>query len=554
MAVGSTGPEYVDLVFRTLAVNEAKQQAREVNDIVQGMGVTQRMQALEAGRLQQTWQEHIEGTIQRQNQLRTTIFQTLEIFNRVIGMARQLGAAIQEVASRHYELNSRVESLSVSTQGLVDSFAQGIADGGQFSLVLQGMTGQADGLSGAARQAGQAIDDLIGIWARVRGDGDLLDVILSGSGIVGAGINYLRNRGQTEALAAEAGESFTEWAARRRNEAAEAARAEREADIDAFLESLDQPAGPQYATEPARAGRGGRGGGGGRQAARQEELAWLEEIEAYQELLADQDAEAAERRLEDIQRESEAWAQLNQSRRDEEAALVEQQAAAHEMMLDFLEQSNTLAEMNKAAIEEFNATISKQTLQTVNAIGSALENTSSIMGELAVREEAQIANITAALDASGASQERIAAATKAHQDRLDNLKKAEGGFLIAYNVVMAATETAQAIASGAKYEFGAMAEHIAAAAAFSAAAVMAGIRLGDDGSGGGASSVSPASASFTPAASDREVESEAAYGTNVTIYTMGSSSVQLGQQLERARWELERSGLDPAMTPSGGYE
>ena len=178
---------------------------------------------------------------------------------------------------------------------------------------------------------------------------------------------------------------------------------------------------------------------------------------------------------------------------------------------------------------------------------------SGIFTQLAAQQEQQINNITSVLQASGASQAAIERATSAQQDRLDRLKKVEGGFLIAYNAVMGATATADSIRAFTKLDIAAGLGHAAAAAGYFAAAAMAGIRLGDDGSGGGGSA---APTIATPSYSTRAAETGPGENTstNLTIFTWGYSNSGLGRQVERARFEYERSGGDADMLAgASGY-
>ncbi len=79
-------------------------------------------------------------------------------------------------------------------------------------------------------------------------------------------------------------------------------------------------------------------------------------------------------------------------------------------------------------------------------------------------------------------------------------------------------------------------------------------QLGASATSATTSAGSAAGVSFAPERTYEGEDTGPAYGANLTFYMMGADSARLGEQLERARWDMERSGLDPAMIPSGGYE
>ncbi len=132
----------------------------------------------------------------------------------------------------------------------------------------------------------------------------------------------------------------------------------------------------------------------------------------------------------------------------------------------------------------------------------------------------------------------VTAALTSNSDNTEEAARKEGKFLVAYNSVMAAVSLAESIAAFAKNHYAAGALHLLAMASFITAAAQAGAQLG------GGTAAAPAARSYRPADTDN-VESSAETGAQTSIinYSLGRVHAELGQQLERAPWERNRSGL-----------
>jgi hypothetical protein len=465
-------------------------------------------------------------------------------------MVRTLGRVIDEVAARNVELSSRMTEAKTAAENLADTFSQGIADGGNFAQAVSQITGEMNAMGSAARTAGQAVDWLIGIWNRGRNGPGWTAAL--GGGLLTWGANVATSftgEGAAQAAAAEQA-GFASWAARQRQNERERRSAELDAELGEWLDmnagiSQGRSGGGSLYNAPTGPRRRSGGGGG---------AARFDEFGPFESDLS-----------EAIRQQSEMWARLNTQRREQEAEIARVQMEAGEAQAERIQEQKDLEEQahqrrlefvaeEKAQQQALRDYTREQVMGSINAFAQIAQVGSGIFSQLATQQQQQISNIESVLRASGASQKAIEQATKAQQDRLDRIKKAEGGFLIAYNTVMAATATAQAVFSGAKQDYAAMAGYIAAAAGYAAAAAMAGVKLGDDGSGGGGSaSAAPAGApSYSPRAAATGPSENTS--TNVTIFTWGYSNSGLGRQVERARMEYSRSGGDADMIPAGGYD
>lgn len=127
----------------------------------------------------------------------------------------------------------------------------------------------------------------------------------------------------------------------------------------------------------------------------------------------------------------------------------------------------------------------------------------------------------------------------------------QGGILAAVSYVQAAIEIAAAIAAGASYQYGSMAEHIAASVAYIAAGTMALTDLGGSATRPSGSATGSSSGRYNEA-HERDLE-EKDRGGQVTIWTLGYGSAGLGRELRRSARSYDRSGLDDQMAGSGGW-
>ena len=541
-----TGAENEEVAFVLKVLDQEKTQAalEKARASAKGMTDEQKSSALAAADAarrqadaQQLLQRHISETTKRQNELRTAVFQTLEIFNRVTGMIRSAAQVIQDLAERTQRTSREFDGLQTATDRVADEFVRGLDEGAAFSNLLRGMAGDVRGTEDAARTAGVAISELADALGRVN---------RVAAAIQSLGLSELvRGIGNTAAGAERFLVSGTQMAGGTSTQGL------------AYLppeEVLARPGSGMgdhgrgsslWNDTPRR--RGGGGGGGAGAAPRYDEY-----------------GPSMEEFLEAIAREGEAWAELNRQRREGEDEVAAARMSAAESEAQAIQDEKSLEEEahrlrlewaaeEKAQQQQIRDYTREQVIGSVQAFASMAQVGSGIFTQLAAQQEQQINNITSVLQASGTSQASIERATSAQQDRLDRLKKAEGGFLIAYNAVMGATSTAESIRSFAKLDLAAGFAHAAAAAGYFAAAAMAGIRLGDDGSGGGGSA---APTIATPSYSTRAAETGPGenMSTNLTIFTWGYSNSGLGRQVERARFEYERSGGDADMLAgASGY-
>ena len=141
---------------------------------------------------------------------------------------------------------------------------------------------------------------------------------------------------------------------------------------------------------------------------------------------------------------------------------------------------------------------------------------------------------------------QLAASEEAGSKEAERYGKIQGGILAAMSFVNGAIETARAIASAASYDYVAMAEHAAAAAAFFAAGAMAVRDLG--GTATAAPAGPRAGTAYAPTTAEGSTDEGGGGGMSIQIYTMGGSSARLGQEIGRANRELARSGIDAPMS------
>ena len=321
------GAENEEVAFVLKVLDQEKTQAALEKARASAKGMTEEQKATtlaaaDAAKRQveahTTWQTHIEGTKRRQNELRAAIFQTIEIANRVIGMVRALGQAVDEIAQRNFELAGRMNEARLASENLADSFSQGIADGGNFATAVSQITGEINSMGVAARTAGQAVDWVVGLWNRGR-SGPGWTAALGGGALTWAA--NVAMSGDDPAAAARAAEQagFGAWSATQRNQADERRRAELDAeaagwlDVNAGMSEGRSGGGNRYNSPTGPRRRGGGGGGGAGAAPRYDEY-----------------GPSMEEFLEAIAREGEAWAELNRQRREGEDEVAAARMSAAE--------------------------------------------------------------------------------------------------------------------------------------------------------------------------------------------------------------------------------
>jgi hypothetical protein len=130
--------------------------------------------------------------------------------------------------------------------------------------------------------------------------------------------------------------------------------------------------------------------------------------------------------------------------------------------------------------------------------------------------------------------------------------KIKGGILAAVSFVEAAIEYGRAIASFASQDYASGALHLAAGIKLTAAGVLSLRNLGgkaSQGEGAGA-----ATGSFVPEREDTRDRDQQGEGSQIVIYTMGSSSARLGQEMvDLAERVVPASGLEGQMAGSGQF-
>jgi hypothetical protein len=316
---------------------------------------------------------------------------------------------------------------------------------------------------------------------------------------------------------------------------------------------------PEGGTSVSRSGaernlRAGRGGGGGESAAAQAmNQAVLDfnrqRLEDERELLRIEE-ERREARRRGYQASLRQHAELMAAMRAELQAVDEDLAA-----LDAAE-----ALSGRIAFQERQDAITKDAERLdywedrihgiMDASSNVWQTMASAMSQVGAYYQEQVASITEVMKAQGASNEQIAQATKSQRETIEALQKAEGVFLVAYNISMAVTEVAKAI--GSYPDPAGIIAHSASAAAHVVAAGVAAARLG-----GGAASAPTVSAAgtFKPSATDK-VPEQSGEGGGVTIvknYYLSENMAQLGVAAERGRYEMRRQNTEAGL-PNVGWD
>jgi len=200
----------------------------------------------------------------------------------------------------------------------------------------------------------------------------------------------------------------------------------------------------------------------------------------------------------------------------EQLTLIRQKQADDDQIA--LETAAERADLEKEAVEAAAAYAEQQreiALGTAEAVAGAFGTLAQITGQIIAQQEA-----------AGESAEV--------------LKAVQGGFLIAYNAVMAATEIARAIASAASLDPIGTIGHAASAAAHVAAAVMAATQLGGGSAAAASAAASKPTSTFHAAESMTAPRSQDRGVTIHQQYLLSDSESGLARTLERAEWQRRR--------------
>ncbi len=198
-------------------------------------------------------------------------------------------------------------------------------------------------------------------------------------------------------------------------------------------------------------------------------------------------------------------------------ALAAQREKAYTQQEEALDLQRERTEAEKDAVEAAAAYALEQreiAYATAEAVAGTFGTLAGIMGQVIQQQEA-----------AGES--------------VEVLKAIEGGFLIAYNAVMAATEIAKAI--GSYPDVAGILAHSAAAAAHVSAAVMAAAQLGGGSAAGASASAAARPAAFAPAEQPRPSGRGSDQGVTIhQQYLLSDSESGLARSLERATWQRRR--------------
>jgi hypothetical protein len=238
-----------------------------------------------------------------------------------------------------------------------------------------------------------------------------------------------------------------------------------------------------------------------------------EQIDAMEDLMEMTDEfDQLEQRIREAQTEHATFMETHEEKMamvaEERVGLMEQQIEAGEKYKETLEK-----------IDETNQNAMDTSVGAVVQFGTSL---ASILGQ-------------------------VAAAQDENTKKAEVYKKVQGGILAGISFVRAAMEIAEIPA--AFPNVAEMVTHGLSAAAHIAAGVMAITQLGGSGT-----PPSTAAASFTPRESEAvEEQGPRGEGSRIEIYTMGLNSARLGRELENARSDYQRSGLEPSMSGAGEF-
>jgi hypothetical protein len=291
--------------------------------------------------------------------------------------------------------------------------------------------------------------------------------------------------------------------------------------------------------QPDRAAMRASRRGGGQQ---REEFGLFDEIGATQDEIATRnefEQELHDQRMERLSAEKDAEIEQSEKHAEERALELEHFEAMKEAEIELAEKARETA---AAARERLKAN-ANTAAEWGGVVNNMLGTVGGTFGALADAKQRDLDSTRQAMRAMGKTEQEITAATKQREKAVEKARKAEGAFLVAQNIVLAATEIARAI--GAIPNPVLIASHAASAAAHIVAAGIAASRLGGGGGGAGASVPSmPSVETFAPAAPEevQSVESTGPTQTNVVnYYSLGRSGEDLGRALREAEFEFERS-------------
>lgn len=297
-----------------------------------------------------------------------------------------------------------------------------------------------------------------------------------------------------------------------------------------------------FATQDTAAIRAARRGGGRRRETPTERLMGEDVSQAglFDEIISSQDEIESARhatRMERLNELKNVETELADKRRLEQEELMNAELAQGERIK---EQQQAIAEKAEEARGRVQSFISMGADLAASGAGF-LQTLGGAFGQMAAAKQQDIERTKQAMREMGRTEAEIEAATKDREKSVKRLQKAEAGFLVAYNIAMAAVEVARAI--GSYPDIAGIVAHGLAAAAYGVAAGIAASKLGGGGGGGGAPTV-PSVETFTPA-EDRGIPTAEAEGprqTNVVnYYSLGRSGEDLGRALRTAEFEYERS-------------
>jgi len=583
--VAATDQEFVDLVYRVIGQQDAKESAQEIERAVEHMTDAQRNGFREAGAAarkaaqeQQAAAHAASMAAQQQkreiDQLRASwsaqhkqqgitlasVFYAVELFRRLTGVLRQAGAALQEVIQHNANLTREYDRATGAAGEFLDALADGAEAGGHLSHALRDIQSELRGMAGEARTAGSALDLVVGAFNALRphsigqfigsqwvpgfGAASQVTEIVSGGAE-----DDLRARQQSEDRRRVAATNAEVARAQRGLDAAQARLGDRGTGLETpSVAALRGPAGEQlYMSEAAayesrqrkeRAERASeQASRGAEAAARDAQRAELERLEAIKEAL-DKVTEGYLEQVEANRAMLDASWDMDRQDAQEEQELVssalelqrsrdEEEHQAHLRRLDdYRREKDALDKDRESELQR-----SKQRISDMQSyagsfitVGGAIGD---VFGQLADREE----------EGSEAAK---------------RYGKIQGGIMAAISFIESAIEYASGIASIGQHDYVAAASHFAAGIAYDVAGAMAIAQLGGDAqpaSTGGSASAGTYVAE-QPTGDEGTGQPSGAY---VQILTMGGTSARLGQEMLRAERDLQRAGLDSPMLGGGSW-
>ena len=441
----------LDLVVQVIKAREAKRQLESVESAVDKMTDAQRRAATAA-------QDGARKTTEANDQVKesyTEFNAALEIVNRVLGMARQAAqlyaAALDSVVQRSMNTEQSFAGLQRATEGLRDAFAEGAVEGGGLAQSLREVSQASREAEGLANDVGHGFS-FISMTA-VAATRDIATLARGLATLSPAeALRTIHGRMEERAASVQAGE--TQWLQ----------------DFRASQPSWIEPEGSHTETEGGyaeaarrareqseRQARGRRGGGGG---SRQEDTygeaeymarateQLFEARQQYYQMVIDKEGEISEYRQEAAREELEQMQALAgeqyrvmNTRLDSTLQSIDAENAARQMLHD--DEKERLREITSLQQQRMNESITKfgQYASAVTQVAGAFGN---VFGQLAANEEAG-------------------------SEAAKKYGKIQGGIMAGIAFVQSAIEYAKAVGSAAKYEYGAMAQHIAAGIAYDAA-------------------------------------------------------------------------------------